>query len=282
MRRTKRKIGFYYLTINEGNDLGNSFNLVMDYINSLSRQDRAYELGNQKFCFLESYQVNGQQSKIMIKSAKHSFRPNLVHRDTIQERENPKAIEEGEIEKSHIVTKIMENTICLILDKHMGGITIRQLVKYLNEFSRNIDMEIPINFGYEIVVKENFLEEIENLNRVICAQIVVDKQLLGSDALNYSNRINEVKHDIILNVKAKRLSSIEDFAIDIFNKFRRENNRINKIRIIGRNDENNEVVLNTDRIERQEFINAEINESTGEISSLDVFSEMESVLRGFY
>src|SRR5690606_16676983 len=130
--------------------------------------------------------------------AKHSFRPNLVHKETVIERENPKQIQEGEIEKSHIVFKISQDSISFILDKHSGGITIRQFINYLNQFSHIIDSEIAIRFGFEIVVKENFLEEIENLNRVTCADIVIDKQLLGSDALNYSNRISQVKHDITL------------------------------------------------------------------------------------
>lgn len=283
MPRKKRKIGFYYLSVNEGNQVRESFNIVINHINSLPKQERIYELGNNKFCFLESYQTSNQNSrnKIIIKSAKHSFRPNLVHRDTVIERENPKQIQEGEIEKSHLVMKLNNESVCFILDKHFSGITVRQFINYLNQFSYQIDAEIPIRFGFEIVVKDNFLEEIDNLHRVTCADVVVDKQLLGSEALNYSNRISQVKHDIVLSVKAKRQNSIEDFAKDVFAKFAGGDRAINKIRIIGRNEENNQVVLNTDFIERQEYVWAEISETTGEISSNDMFIEMNSALESF-
>lgn len=283
MPRKKRKIGFYYLSVNEGNELVSSYNEVINYINSLQKQARTHDLGNNKFCFLESYETNANQSinKMILKCAKHSYRPNLVHRDTIIERENPKQLQEGEIEKSHIVMKIAEDTISIILDKHFGGVTIRQFVNYLNRFSHNLESEIPIRFGFEIVVKENFLEEIENLHRVTCADVVVDKQLLGSDALNYSNRINQVKHDIVLTVKAKKHNSIEDFARDVFSKFIGGEQSISKIRIVGRNEENNQVVLSTDFIERQEYVWAEFSESTGDVSSSDMFIEMTSVLENF-
>lgn len=283
MARRKRKIGFYYLTINEGNNLRDSFISLIGHIQSLSRQETIFELGNNKFCFLESYETNNQnsRSKLIIKSAKHSFRPNLVHKDTVIERENPKQIQEGEIEKSHLVFKISESSISFILDKHSGGLTIRQFITYLNQFSHAIDSEIPLRFGYEIVVKENFLEEIDNLDRVTCADVVIDKQLLGSDALNYSNRISQVKHDITLTVKAKKNDSIVDFAKDVFALFAGGERTINKIRIVGRNDDNNQVVLNTDFIERQEYVWADISETTGEISSTDMFIEMNSVLDNF-
>lgn len=226
--------------------------------------------------------MDGLQSRIVMKSARHSFRPNLIHRDTVEERENPKRIEEGECEKSHIVTKVTDNNICLILDVHKGGITIRQLVKYLNEFGRNINtVEAPINFGYEIVVDRNFLAELNNLDRVTCAEVIMDKQILGSDALNYSNRINQVKQNITLTVKAERGGNIIDSVTDIYHRLIGGSERIDRIRIVGRNDENNEVKLSTDFIEKQEWIQASINEETGEISSSEVFFEMESVLRGF-
>jgi len=283
MPRRKRKIGFYYLTVNEGNDLKESFISVITHIAELTKQERTYELGNNKFCYLELYESTHRNTKckIIIKSAKHSFRPNLVHRDTIIERENPKQIQEGEIEKSHICMKFEEDSILFLLDKHFGALTIRQFVSYLNQFAHNIESEITIRFGYEIVIKENFLEEIDNLSRVTCAEVLVDKQLLGSDALNYSNRINQVKHDIVLRVKAKRENSIEEFARDLFTKFIGGDTTINKIRLIGRNDDNNEVILNTDFIERQEYIMADFSSETGDVSTTDIFIEMNSTLDNF-
>lgn len=283
MAKKKRKIGFYYLTINEGNDLIEAFNNVLDIVGRLPKKERIYELGNDKFCLADSIerQNRNKKYKIVFKSATHSHRPNLIHKDTVSERENPKQIREGEIEKTHIVTKEKNDTIFLILEKHKNGISVSQLVKYLNYFASYVESENRIHFGFEIVVKENFLEEINKMSRVTTASIIVDKQLLGSEALNYSNRIDKVKHEVVVTVKAKNNDSIEDFAKDIFAKLNRGVRDITKIRIVGRNEENNEVVVNTDFIERQEFINVEINKITGELLTAGVFIEMNSVLETF-
>ena len=283
MDRRKRKIGFYYLTVNNGR-LKDSFELLIDSILQKDKTERIYDLGNNRFCFLESYVRDRNLAKIIIKNAKHSYRPNLLHRNTLIERENPKEYQEGDSEKAHLAIKVNDNddSICFILDKHSGGITVKQLISYFNYFCNNIQLDnTSLRFGYEIVVKEDFLSEIENLNRVICAEILTDKQILGSEALNYSNRLNQVKHDITITVRAKKQNSIAEFATDIFTLFNGGEQRISKIRIIGRNDDNNEVVLKTDFIERIEFIMAEFNELTGELSSSDVFNEMYTILEGF-
>lgn len=283
MARKKRKIAFYYLTVNENLNLLDTFNLVLNHIDSLEKTEKTFNLGSNKFCLLDSLQFlnRNTKSKLIFKSATHSFRPNLIHKDTVDERESPKQLQEGEIEKTHIVTKFENNSISLIVEKHIQGITIGQFVKYLNNFAHQIEAEERINFGFEIVVKDNFLEEINQLTRITAADIVVDKQLLGSDALNYSNRIDHVKHEVTVSVKAKNNDNIEDFVRDTFAKFNGGQRNITKIRIVGRNEDNNEVILNTDFIERQEFINPEINEVTGELATNEVFIEMAVALENF-
>lgn len=277
MARKKRKIGFYYLTVaNDNTTVSENFYMVANHINALERVNRNLEIENNKFYLLDQFQIfqNLLRSKIIFKSATHSFRPNLIHRDTIGERESPKQLEEGETQKTHILTKNNNGDIVFVMEKGKNGITVNQFIKYLNHFASQIESDTPISFGYEIMVKDNFLEEIAKLSRVTCANIFVDKQLLGSDSLNYSDRIHQVKHDVMLVVKASPRDTIADFARDVFAVLSGGENSIQKIRIIGRNDENNEVVINTDFIERQEYIMPEINDITGELSSSEVFNEM--------
>jgi hypothetical protein len=284
MPRKKRKIGFYYLTVsNKEITASEAFNQVINHINELERANRRLNLGNNKFCLLDDFQhfQQNKRSKILFKSATHSFRPNLIHRETITERESPKQLQEGETQKTHLVTKSINGELVFLMEKHLNGIGANQFIKYLNHFLEQIETEIPFLFSFEIMVKDNFLDEIELLNRVTCAEVFIDKQLLGSDALDYSNRINQVKHEVVLTVKAKNKDTIEDFARDVYAKFNGGENVIRKIRIIGRNEENNEVIINTDFIERLEYIMPEINEVTGELSSLEVFQLMNAVIQNF-
>jgi hypothetical protein len=284
MARKKRKIGFYYLTVTN-NDIAvqEAYVLVANFIKDKEKADRKLNLGNNKFCLLDTFKFaqRNLRSKMVFKSATYNFRPNLIHEETVNERESPKQLQEGEIEKTHIVTKNSNGDIVFLMEKHLNGIAISQFVKYLNYFSSLMPREERIYFGFEIIVKDNFLDEMNLLSRVTCADIFVDKQLLGSDSLNYSNRINQVKHEVILTVKANNKDSIKDFARDIYAKLNGGRNEIRKIRIIGRNEENNEVIINTDFIERQEYILPELNQITGELSTPEVFIEMNAVINNF-
>lgn len=281
--RKKRKIGFYYLTLLSGNDVSEKLNLTLSHISNLQNIQRKINITGNKFGLLDSVNTFAENTRhqIVFKSAVHSFRPPLLSSLTVDERDSPKEIEEGEVERTHIVTKATNGDVILVLEKFLGSININQFIKYLNHFSPPLESDNHYKFGYEIIAKDDFLEEIANLTRVTCAEVYVDKQLLGSESLNYSERISSVKHEVMLTVKAKPLDSIIDFARDVYATFNGGENEVRKIRIIGRNDDNNEVKINTDFIERQEYVSPRINENTGEVLTDELLQEIEIVLYNF-
>jgi len=284
MATKTRKIGFYYLTLISGDTtIENALNETLNHIDGLTKVDRSRTIRNPKFGFLDSINSNSENTKhkIIFKSASHSFRPPLVHRDTIAERESPKSMEEGETQKTHLITKAIGGDVIVILEKHQGGLTMKQIKNYLNFFANFVESESEIRFDFETIAKDNFLEEIENLSRVVSADVYVDKQLLGSEVLDYSERTSTVKHEVIVSVKAKNRDNISDFARDVYAKLNSGENSIQRLRVVGRNNENNVVKINTDFIERQEYVKPTVNQVTGEIRTSDLFSEMESVLQNF-
>jgi hypothetical protein len=279
-----RRIGFYYLTLISGETtIENALNQTLNHINNLPKIERNRTIKNPKFGFLDSTNSNPENTKhkIIFKSASHSFRPPLVHRDTITERESPKSMEEGETQKTHLISKAINGDVIVILEKHQAGLTIKQVKDYLNYYGDLLEPESKVKFDFETIAKDNFLEEIENLTRVVSADVYVDKQLLGSEVLDYSERTNTVKHEVVVSVKAKNRDNISDFARDVYAKFNNGENSIQRLRVVGRNNDNNVVKLNTDFIERQEFVNTEINQVTGEIRTTDLLNEMELVLQNF-
>ncbi|MCD8401399.1 hypothetical protein G1K66_12410 [Tenacibaculum finnmarkense] len=280
MTRKKRKITFYYITTEEGENTKEVFNSVLTYIKNLESLKKRKNIVGNKFGFLYSIKSNenNDKHKLIFKSATNKYRPPLLNKETVIERESPKTIDEGETYKTHIVTKIINGDFILISEKYRDGLTIKQIIKYLNYFALNL--ELPL-FNFEIIAKDDFLEELDNLERVISAEVFVDKQLLGSDALNYSERTNSVKHDVVINVKAKNRESIRDFARDTFAKLNGAEQVINRIRITGKNYDNNIVMLNTNIIERQEWVNPEYNDVTGEIITSEIIRDMENVINNF-
>jgi hypothetical protein len=284
MATKTRKVGFYYLTLVSGEmTIDNALNDTLNYISNLSKIDRNRTFKSPKFGFLDTIDSsnNNSKHKIIFKSASHSFRPPLVHKDTITERESPKSMEEGETQKTHLITKAINGDVIIILEKHQAGLTIQQIKNYLNYFASLVESDTQIKFDFETIAKDNFLEEIENLSRVVSADVYVDKQLLGSEVLDYSERTNTVKHEVIISVKAKNRDNISDFARDVYAKLNSGENAIQRLRVVGRNNENNIVKLNTDFIERQEYVKPTVNQVTGEIRTSDLFNEMGSVLQNF-
>ncbi len=286
MATKKRKIGFYYLTLtlNENDiEIQDALNQVLIHINNLNKVDRKKTLTGKKFGLLDNINSNRERTKhkLLFKSATHSFRPPLIDKTTANERVSPKTINEGEIHKTHITTKTINGDIIIVLEKHLNAMTINQIIDYLNYYALQLEDENQFTFSSEIIVKDDFLEEIDDLSRVVCADVYVDKQVLGGDALNFSERINTVQHEVIVSVKAKRSDSIRDFTRDIYAVFNGGKQSVNKIRLIGRNNDNNIVTINTDLIERQEYVMTMINDVTGEIVSSELFIEIDSILRNY-
>jgi len=286
MATKKRKIGFYYLTlsVNENDiDIQNALNSTLENLNDLERIDRKKTISGKKFGLLDNINSNRERSKhkLLFKSATHSFRPNLIDKSTVEERPNPKTIDEGETQKTHLIIKYINGDIIIALERHFQGMSIKQIVDYLNHFATQFDEENSFKFAFETILKDDFLEEIEGLSRVVSADIFVDKQVLGGDALNFSERINTVQHEIVVSVKAKRLDTIKDFTRDIYALFNGGQQSVNKIRLIGRNNDNNVVTINTDLIERQEYVMTTVNDITGEIVTSELFIELDTVLHNY-
>ncbi|WES99589.1 hypothetical protein P2W68_08185 [Chryseobacterium arthrosphaerae] len=277
-----KKVGFYYLTSDDRNNFVDSTKAFLNYIMSLNKELRKFEIGNNKFMFLDSFVItnNGRKCKILLKNATHSSRANLLHRDTVEERENPKTIEEGEVVKTHIAMKFGDQ-ICFVQERVSSGVNVNQFITYLNQFAHQNPENNLIRFGYDTAVKENFLEEVNRLRRVVGAKIIVDKQILGSDALNFNGDIDSIKHDIVINVRAKDRDNIADFVQEAFARINGGNRVVNRIRIEGKDMNNQNVVLNTEFLERQEYINAEYRPGTGELVSDDVFQKMYQSLNNF-
>lgn len=280
MARKKRKIGFYSITVNDGN-VQECWDNALDYLNRLEPTDKRRNIIGDKFGLLDSITLFNQtlRKQMIFKSATSNFRPPLIDRNTVAERESPKTLGEGEINKTHLISKVVDGELIVVLEKTINGLSIKQILNYINSFTETFS--IPFSFNYELIVKENFIGEVNSLARINAAEVFVDKQLLGSDALNYSGRINSVKHEVMISIKAVNRESITDFVTDIYAKLNGGSREINRIRITGRNEDNNVVVLNTDVIERQEWVSPNVDDNTGEVVSSELLEQMEGVMNNF-
>lgn len=289
MKKTKTKHVVFY-TLSElhseptGRQYAESIKDILEYIKKHTKVNRKYSLNTDKFCLIESATFNKSENlyEILFKSARHSFRPPLINRNTTIERENPKTIEEGEIEKVHLILKFEEDDVTMYIEKNRDGVTINNIMDYFNYFLRKYNTEhnpdADYHFKADLILRENFLEILNSLKRVSVTDVFYDKKILGGDYLNLSNRTVNIKNSVVVSLQATRGESIKEAAVDAFNKFNaKKNNSINKIRIHGKNDVNGDVVLNTDFIQMRETVDIEYDPNTGEINTTNAFRHLKAI-----
>lgn len=259
----------------------------MDKIKKLSKANRTYDLKGDKFCLLDSVSFDTDYCFGYFKSARNEFRPNLIDRKTLKERNSPKAKSEGDVEKTHfLIKKDSSGEIILFLEHNHNGITINNFINYLQKYSKEIDVKDKSPNRYKlvfsIIAKHNFLTELEHMQRAKIAEIYIDKQLLGNEALNFSDRIVPIKQDIKLIAKADWKADLTKFGVDLFNKLNgKKDYGINRIRIYGEDENGNNTYIDTNFMGRNDFINANLDEDTGEIITQDFVKDLIIISEDF-
>lgn len=113
------------------------------------------------------------------------------------------------------------------------------------------------------------------------AEIYFDKRLLGGDALNFSNRTLTVKKDVMLSVKADLKESITNFAIDVWNKLNGSKSSITRIKVKGKDEDDNSVLLDTSFLRKTKSVRVEMDTDTGEIISTDILTSLKFMAKSF-
>ena len=120
------------------------------------------------------------------------------------------------------------------------------------------------------------------MQRAKIAEVYIDKQLLGNEALNFSERFVSIKQEIKLIAKADLKSDLTNFGVDLFNKLNgKKHYGINRIRIYGEDENGNNTYIDTNFMGRNDFINANLDDDTGEIISEDFFKNLILIAEEF-
>ncbi len=291
----KRKIGFYYLFLKQNEvEMPIEANLlnVLAFLELKSRVERKQDISNDRFAFLDSYSHNSNQEQdfleLLFKSAKHSYRAPLLDKNTVEERENPKTMAEGEQMKTHAIVKFKEGDAILFLETGNGMLTCANIVDYLNKAISfynaqfdNEDDKIIGRFTFDMIPRDDFREVLQGMTRVVCAEIFVDKVLLGSDALDFSEPSEEIKEEVIVKVQAGRKKTIKEHVYDFLDKYNGTYSHIKRIRVRGKMSNENEGIIDTGRIIKKEYVDAQQNEDTGDFNSTYMFTQLSLLSQDF-
>lgn len=288
----KRKVAFYSIRFQEQNnnidEVKTSLSNLLSYINGLAPIDRKIDLSLEKFCFMDKMKVfdSGEYTRILFKSAKHSYRAPLLDRETIDERENPKRMTEGEQMKTHAVIKFLHNDVIMFLEQGSNCMSSNNIAFYLNQLTNQynedcIESAIHGTFVAQQILKEDFFDQLQSMDRVIKAEIVTDKKILGSEFLNFTQRMTSLKEEVKINISAQRGLSLKDAIIDAWYRFTAGATEIARIRVEGVGEHKEKTIINTDQFAKIEYVEANQNEDTGEFDSLDMFNRMMLVAQRY-
>lgn len=288
----KRKVTFYDI-IFQGCDSINETKIylsnLLTFIQGLTPCDRKVDLHSERFCFMDNLQTDdsGEYYRILFKSARHSYRAPLLDRVTINERENPKLMTEGEQMKTHAIIKVLPGKITLILEQGANCMTSSNIAYYLNQFVPQYNEEHPEQAIYGMfiaqqILKNDFWEQLQSMSRVKKAIVVTDKRVLGSESLNYSQRMYSIKDTINIDIVAKRKESLKDTVTDIWNSRIAGRSEITSIRVEGLGEHNEQTIINTEQFAKVEYVEANQNEDTGEFNTLDLFNRMMLVAQRYH
>jgi hypothetical protein len=265
---------------------------LISYIITFKKKERFFDLKDNKFCFIESATVSEEkENKKLIQgyfiSARNQFRPNLINKKTGQVRKNPKELSEGDIEKTHFIISIDKNNeeVYLFLEHNYHGVNQNSIINYFTKFLKQDfkEKKRTKNFSiqYLIIARTDFLVELEKVKRTVLAEIYFDKKLLGSNALNFSNRTISLKKDLKLVASASPKESITEVAIDCYNNLNSKNSDISKVRIYAKDINGNDLILDTSFMGLIEFVEVELNQETGEVNTTQLLSSLKIITENF-
>ena len=100
--------------------------------------------------------------------------------------------------------------------------------------------------------------------------------------LQFSERTSAIQDQVKLTLKAERNKSAKEVGIDIFNRLNRQkkNNaqEVSKIRIYGKNENDKDTFIDTTFMEKIEPIKVSINESTGQVQTMEIYRFLKSLI----
>ena len=190
--------------------------------------------------------------------------------------------------KTHALVKFKDGDAILFLETGGGMLSYHGLAEYLNRMLAlyngqftNDEGKILGHFCIDMVPRDDFREVLNSMNRVSCATIFTDKRILGSEALNYSEPSEELKEEVVIELKAKRGRNIMQHIYDCLDRANGANSEIRRIRVKGKLPNNNEGIIDTGFIIKKEYVDAQQNEDTGEYNTAYMFSQLVSLSRDY-
>jgi len=266
MSASTRKIIHYSIKIEDFKTGKETNTAIIDTcfksITKLSKQERVYDaISVDRFHLIFSYISDGKYAGGFFKSAKYNHRPDLIDKQNMQERQNPKRLTEGEGEKTHFAIGFNNNEALLLVESKRDGVLIGTFQLYLEKFLRRIDDNYRVIVG--LSVKGDFKTKLKELEQVSAVEIFTPyAQFTDTFGENLPISKGDIKDDAILTFKAKKRQSIKVMANKIYEIFsHKQKDKISRIRVYGKTASQPGILLDTDKLKDHDNVKVELDEN---------------------
>ena len=265
---------------------------VINFIMTKKLKDRIYTFKNDKFGYIDSASVviideNITDIKLCFESARNEFRPLVIDKLTGEKKKNPRQKSESDINKSHFIIRIdkSQNEVFVFLEKNHFGITLGAFINYINYFTKlyyvkKKKLKKEFSIIYFDIKNNNFITELESSKRMVIADVYIDKQLLGGNYLNFSNRTTSIRKDVVMTVKSELGESICETIFDFYAELNKGES-IRRIKARGMDENGHNIILDTQSMDKCDTVNVDVNIETGEINATQLFTFMSKMANSY-
>lgn len=303
MSTVNRKVGYYNFVFCKNSDDGSKFfnNKIfidfMKYLNLTSREQRLKKNNSTKKAIIFDSAIKSDiifnddnekekfiSYKVLFKSCKFQHVPALMDSDTGEERLSDKKPNEGEVEKTHLYLVVTKEEVKVISEERRSGVSINAIIDYLDKmlksYYKSKKTKKDFSLIYGLVQNTDFIKTLRNMERVVAAELYIDKKILGSEAYTLLDRNDDnLRRDIIISMKSKKSTSLgRHNFIELYKRLTGSGSEVHKIRIYGKNDNNKDIFLDSTIMKRISHIEAELD-SKGIVISNSIFREMEEIMK---
>ncbi len=308
MSLDSRKIAFYSIVAKDGSGaIDNDIIFqALDYVStSLDYDHRTFKCSTKtnKMCVLDrliAYINDVSKRAAVMSSGKVDYFPPvrtfqvappnapINHNASVSTRNNPKRKHEGEEEKTHVIFKMQDDFILVLYEDRNNIFTFSSFIKYLKHIISLYCAQNTIAQGrgkytidIAVIVEGDFLDLLDNVERIKVGKVLVEKQVLGSTCLNFSNRTSTVQDEILIEVKARKGTDIKQTISDFFNTFASDGTQIKKISVEGINDDKYPIKFDTESCKKKRFITVEVDDVTSTVDTQNVLALMNELLSSY-
>lgn len=298
MSVSKRKIGLYSLEfVNKktkskltGSELVEYFNSLIQYIHAKKFEKRKEEIGSSnKFYFLSYHNIKkenfdaylkGEVISLIFESAKVGHCPDLIDGGTGTKRKSPKNYNEGEDEITHLAVKYKNDEAMLALEERKVGVTIGQIIKYLNKYILELPTDNQCDVSYNIIPYDGFLENLAKFGKIQVGTIYINQQVIGSEYLTAAQFRESVRDTVEVSFKALSRKSIMPGLIkQWYASMTGVTKKIDRIRLEGQSLDGAKIRLDTQSLQLIKHIDIKILQDTGIVESEDMFNHLDTLVK---